>query len=117
MFDWDAEPRIASAGRWALWMTERASSALSGRLSVMDEAADATGSETPRKALVGLAMENPCPVCGSESVIPILYGLHTAALKPLSEARQVEIAGCCWDEAKPSSRCRDCGHAWARGPG
>ena len=82
-----------------------------------DDGYDESPADDVRPTLVGLAMVNPCPACGSESVIPILYGLPTAALKPLSEARQVEIAGCCWDEAKPSSRCRDCGHAWARGTG
>ena len=80
----------------------------------MDEAADATDGETPRQASVGLPMENPCPVCGSDSVLPILYGRPNPATEALSAQGLVELAAGRFDATRPSSRCRDCKHAWTR---
>jgi hypothetical protein len=58
--------------------------------------------------------ENPCPSCGSEEVIPIIYGTLSPLLTSLSEHGLVEVAGRAFDGAQPSSRCRDCRHAWSR---
>ena len=70
-----------------------------------------------RSGVVGLAVENPCPVCGSDSVNPILYGRPNPATESLSEKGLVELAGGHVDGAQPSSRCRVCNHAWTRRTG
>jgi hypothetical protein len=55
-----------------------------------------------------------CPRCGSSSVIPIFYGRSTPAVERLAAARQLELAGRSFGPDQPSTRCRDCEHAWSR---
>lgn len=55
-----------------------------------------------------------CPTCGSESVIPILYGRGTPALAALAVSGAVEIGRGGAIGSRPTSRCRDCAHAWSR---
>ena len=69
------------------------------------------------RPFVSLAFENPCPVCGSEAVIPILYGRPNPATEALSAQGLVELAAGQFDGAQPSSRCRTCEHAWTRRAG
>lgn len=79
-----------------------------------DEGYDEAPAGDVRPASVGLAVGNPCPACGSESVISILYGHPNPATESLSELGLVELAAGRFDGAQPSSRCRDCKHAWTR---
>jgi hypothetical protein len=58
-----------------------------------------------------------CPRCGSSSVMPIFYGRSTPAVERLAAARQLELAGRSFGPDQPSSRCRDCEHAWSRQAG
>lgn len=59
----------------------------------------------------GLATENWCPACGSESVLPILYGLPNPALAALEDRGLLEI-GTASGAGRPTSRCRNCDYAW-----
>lgn len=80
-----------------------------------DEAGDdREDEEEPEPSSPGLATKNPCPRCGSTAVTPILYGRPSPALAALSEQGHVELAGRVFDGERPSSRCRDCDHAWSR---
>lgn len=79
-----------------------------------DEDLDGEDEKEPAPSSPGLATENPCPRCGSTAVIPILYGMPSPALAALSEQGHVELAGRVFDGERPSSRCRDCDHAWSR---
>ena len=48
-----------------------------------------------------------CPMCGSERVAPILYGL------PANEPDEmVHLGGCIISEDNPSWHCKACGHEW-----
>jgi hypothetical protein len=58
-----------------------------------------------------------CPRCGSDSVIPIFYGRPTPAMDRLAASRIIELAGRSFGPDQPSSRCRDCEHAWSRRAG
>lgn len=58
-----------------------------------------------------------CPRCGSDSVVPIFYGRPNAAMESLSQRGLVELAGRAFSGAQPSTRCRDCEHAWSRRAG
>jgi hypothetical protein len=59
-------------------------------------------------------VENACPRCGSESVIPILYGLRNPAMTALENRGLLEL-GTSTGAGRPTSRCRDCTHAWTLG--
>ena len=56
-----------------------------------------------------------CPSCGSDAVIPIFYGRATPAMKRLASQRVFELADQAFAPGRPSSRCRDCNHAWSFG--
>ena len=59
--------------------------------------------------------ENYCPVCGSDAVIPILYGgLGNPTMTALQTQGVLEL-GDSTVAVRPSSRCKDCDHAWTRG--
>ena len=64
--------------------------------------------------LHGLAVDNACPRCGSGSVIPILYGLRNPAMTALENRGLLEL-GNATGAGRPTSRCRDCTHAWTLG--
>jgi hypothetical protein len=55
-----------------------------------------------------------CPGCGSDSVIPIFYGSGTPMMKQLESRSALELAGVPFRPGQPTSRCRDCDHAWTR---
>jgi hypothetical protein len=82
-----------------------------GEVEPLDDAADDGGSELDEHG------HRPCPRCGSRSVIPIFYGRSTPAVERLAAARQIELAGRSFGPDQPSSRCRDCEHAWSRQAG
>jgi len=56
-----------------------------------------------------------CPSCGSDAVIPIFYGRATPGMKRLASQRVLELADQAFAPGRPSSRCRDCDHAWSVG--
>ena len=56
--------------------------------------------------------DNCCPVCGSEAVIPILYGgLGNPTMTALQTQGVLELGDSTAPD-RPSSRCKDCDHAW-----
>ena len=55
-----------------------------------------------------------CPGCGSGSVIPIFYGSGTPMMQQLESLNALELAGTPFRPGQPTSRCRDCDHAWPR---
>ena len=54
----------------------------------------------------------PCPRCGAEHVVPIVYGLPAQELFERAERGEVELGGCCIGENDPDSLCRECNHKW-----
>lgn len=52
---------------------------------------------------------DPCPVCDSDRVVDIVYGMPTRDLFERSERGEVALGGCCVGGADPSHRCLDCG--------
>jgi len=58
----------------------------------------------------------PCPECGRNSVIPIVYGLPNKDIIEKAKRHEVALGGCFVTEDHPQWRCRDCGHEW-RSPG
>ncbi len=50
-----------------------------------------------------------CPACGSTDVVPILYGMPTAALCDQAEAGQIVLGGCVLTADDPAWRCSVCG--------
>jgi DNA-directed RNA polymerase subunit RPC12/RpoP len=53
-----------------------------------------------------------CPLCGSNVVVPIVYGLPDAELAEASEKGEVELGGCVIMVHDPKWRCKECGHGW-----
>jgi hypothetical protein len=53
-----------------------------------------------------------CVQCGSQEVIPIVYGLPDAELLEQAEAGEVSLGGCVVEEDSPVWHCSDCGHEW-----
>lgn len=53
-----------------------------------------------------------CPRCGSDAVVPIIYGYPGPELLAEAEAGQVELGGCLVGGDEPDWRCRQCGFAW-----
>ena len=50
-----------------------------------------------------------CPECGSDSIMPIIYGLidDPEAIKKI-ENREFTTGGCCVEEDSPKWQCRAC---------
>ena len=54
-----------------------------------------------------------CPNCGSENVVPIVYGYPTRETAQAAERGEVILYGCM---PLPEDRgCRTCGHEWESG--
>jgi hypothetical protein len=51
----------------------------------------------------------PCPHCGSDRVIPIMYGLPIPDLVAAEERGEVILAGCVIGEDAPAFHCSACG--------
>lgn len=54
----------------------------------------------------------PCPHCGSEQVIPIVYGMPGAELGAAWERGEVELGGCVVSGNDPERHCRECWTQW-----
>ncbi len=53
-----------------------------------------------------------CPMCGSEDVLPIVYGLPGRELTEQALAGRVALGGCVLFPDAPDRLCRDCHHQW-----
>jgi len=54
----------------------------------------------------------PCPACGSDDTVPIVYGLPTPETVRKADAGQCVLGGCCRSGDDPRRYCRDCGHSY-----
>lgn len=52
---------------------------------------------------------DPCPHCGGERVVEIVYGMPGPDLVERSERGEVVLGGCLINFENPTHRCRDCG--------
>mgnify|MGYP003723708393 CR=1 FL=1 len=57
-----------------------------------------------------------CPECGSDSIMPIVYGLidDPEAIKQIEDG-EFSTGGCCIEEDSPKWRCRECEKEFGRG--
>jgi len=53
-----------------------------------------------------------CPNCGSQNVVPMIYGLPGPELIQEQEEGKVELGGCLISEDNPRRCCKDCRHRW-----
>ena len=53
-----------------------------------------------------------CPECGSEDVVPIVYGMPGPELREQSDRGEVALGGCCVSDDDPTHLCRACEHCW-----
>ncbi len=53
-----------------------------------------------------------CPVCGSDQVVPIVYGLPSWELGQAAERGEIVLGGCIITDHAPKWHCLDCGHTW-----
>ena len=72
-------------------------------MSGAEEEKKATGKSKPR-----------CPLCDSDEVLPILYGLPGPEMVKEAEEGKIAIGGCIVDPDYPTSRCEKCGHEWGK---
>ncbi|MHC4469600.1 MAG: hypothetical protein ACYTDY_00290 [Planctomycetota bacterium] len=56
------------------------------------------------------ARPESCPECGSERVVPIVYGLPTDEALEMAEQGRFRLGGCCVTGNDPKWGCLDC--AW-----
>ena len=57
--------------------------------------------------------ENPvCPECGSEDVIPIVYGKPGTELIERADKGEVILGGCVISDDSPFNHCNGCEHEW-----
>jgi hypothetical protein len=54
----------------------------------------------------------PCPQCGSEDVVKIVYGYPTEETLEKAEAGEVHLGGCVIGHFDPNRYCKHCGHEW-----
>ena len=56
------------------------------------------------------ARKRKCPKCGSDKVIPIVYGDIVGGEEVLQQIKdgEFEPGGCCIDDGSPKWKCRDC---------
>ena len=57
-----------------------------------------------------LQRKRKCPKCGSDKVIPIVYGDIDGSPEVMQQIKNEEIepGGCCIDEESPKWKCRNC---------
>ena len=53
-----------------------------------------------------------CSKCGSEKVVPIVYGLPGPELEREWEKGAVELGGCIIRDNNPQYYCKDCEYRW-----
>ncbi|MCA1706318.1 MAG: hypothetical protein LC808_24855 [Actinobacteria bacterium] len=63
------------------------------------------------------SVELRCPNCGSERIVPMLFGLPAHQAGDAWERGELELGGCmAWgDERDPHWHCKACGHEWFDG--
>lgn len=54
----------------------------------------------------------PCPKCGSRSVVEILYGFPTEVQQEAASRGALALGGCMFELGGPSFHCKQCGHSW-----
>lgn len=54
-----------------------------------------------------------CPICGSDRVVPIAYGMPGMEIVEDFDAGKVEIGGCVITDNDPEWACRVCEARWA----
>ncbi len=54
----------------------------------------------------------PCPQCGSQRVVPIVYGYPAPETARRAEAGEIRLGGCCITDHDPTWHCEDCDYAW-----
>ena len=57
-----------------------------------------------------------CPRCGSEDVLPIVYGYPSRELFEESLAGRVKLGGCVVWPGVPEFHCKACEHEWSAAP-
>jgi hypothetical protein len=60
-----------------------------------------------------MASHKRCPRCGSDRVVPIAYGLPSAA--DATKLGDVIFGGCVIRDGNPDEGCLACGFDWVRG--
>ena len=53
-----------------------------------------------------------CPVCGSNKVIEIIYGLPNEEGIKEYEKGNIELGGCEVTDDDPNRKCKECGSTW-----
>jgi len=51
-----------------------------------------------------------CPLCVSNKVVPIMYGMPSVEMWEESKLGKFELGGCCISEDSPKWHCQACGH-------
>jgi predicted RNA-binding Zn-ribbon protein involved in translation (DUF1610 family) len=59
-------------------------------------------------------MRKPCPRCGSQEVVKIVYGMPSNETSEKVKRREVEIGGCLPSPAAPQWACKSCGFEFGR---
>ena len=54
-----------------------------------------------------------CPQCGSDKVVPVIYGMPTSELDDDEKAGKVRLGGCCVSLDSPDLACNNCGLKWS----
>ncbi|MEQ9617581.1 MAG: hypothetical protein RIG61_00210 [Deltaproteobacteria bacterium] len=57
-----------------------------------------------------------CPECGSEDVVPIVYGLPTPDTFESAGRGEIRLGGCEIEEDSPTLICKSCGREWQDKP-
>ncbi len=53
-----------------------------------------------------------CPECGTDQVVPMVFGLPGPELAEEAQRGEVELGGCSITGDDPEWACRECGHRW-----
>jgi hypothetical protein len=51
-----------------------------------------------------------CPQCGSQELIPIVYGMPGSDRMAAAERNEIALGGCVVSDHDPTHRCSSCGH-------
>jgi len=57
-----------------------------------------------------------CPKCGSEDVLPILYGYPGPEMMAAAAKGLIALGGCCVSDDDPRKHCKACGEEFDRPP-
>ena len=53
-----------------------------------------------------------CPKCGSNNIVPIVYGMPSYELLEKEGMREVLLGGCIVNDLSPIWHCKDCQNYW-----